>query len=101
MATSRESGVTASERYLGNLCRKSFLSLWSHSNLFTNKGVNEKGGDGKELCDLLVVFEDHIIIFSDKSCNFPDTGDVWLDWSRWYRRSIEKSADQIFGAERW
>jgi hypothetical protein len=48
-----------------------------------------------------VVFENDIIIFSDKSCRIHDTENTWLDWSRWYRRAIEKSADQIFGAERW
>ena len=93
-------GVTPSERYLGQLCQRSFLRLWSHQNLFTDRGFNE-AGEGKELCDLLVVFDNDVIIFSDKSCQFPNTGDVWLDWSRWYRKAIAKSADQVFGAERW
>jgi hypothetical protein len=42
-----------------------------------------------------------VIIFSDKSCAFPDGGDVKLDWARWYRRSIQKSAEQASGTERW
>lgn len=91
----RASGLTPSERYLKSLCDRSFLTLWSYSNVHLDKA------GGQELCDLLVVFGDHIIIFSDKSCAFPNTGDVELDWSRWYRRSISKSVDQVFGAERW
>ncbi len=50
---------------------------------------------------MLVVFGDDVVIFSDKSCAFPNTGNLRTDWSRWYRRSIEKSATQVFGAERW
>ena len=30
-----------------------------------------------------------------------DTGDVRLDWRRWYRKAIERSVNQLFGAERW
>lgn len=60
-----------------------------------------KAGDGKEICDLLVVFDRHVIIFSDKQCAFPSTNDLRLDWSRWFKRAISKSAEQISGAERW
>ena len=58
-------------------------------------------GEGKELCDLLVVFGNDVIIFSDKSCEFPDTGDLRLDWQRWWKRAIAASVGQIAGAERW
>ena len=94
-------GVTPSEKYLGELCRKSFLTLWSYQNVFTDRGVNARNKQGKELCDVVVVFEDNIVLFSDKSCAMPNTGDVVLDWSRWYRKAIADSARQIFGAERW
>ncbi len=50
---------------------------------------------------MLVVFGDDVLIFSDKSCAFPDTGDVKLNWSRWYRKAIADSARQAWGAERW
>lgn len=93
-------GTTASERYLASLCERTFLSLWSYPNLFRDQGQSGKG-DGKELCDLLVVFGDDVIIFSDKSCAFPNTGNLAVDWGRWHRRSVEKSADQVYGAERW
>ena len=49
-------GMTDAERYLTQLACKAFLSLWSYPNLFTDEGRSKGKGDGKELCDLLVVF---------------------------------------------
>ena len=59
------------------------------------------GGEGAELCDLLVVFENHILIFSDKDCDFPPGHDRDVAWSRWFKKAILKSAQQVGGAERW
>jgi hypothetical protein len=101
MAQAGSSGVTASERYLDGLCKRSFLSLWSYPNLYRDQGRKHGKGDGKELCDHLIIFNEHVIIFSDKSCAFPNTGNEALDWTRWYRRSIAESAEQIYGTERW
>ena len=90
--------VTASEAYLTSLARKSFLSLWSYPNPgFGNPGSSKKG---KELCDLLVLFDNTLILFSDKKCDFPNTGDANLDWKRWYRRAVFASAKQLNGAKR-
>lgn len=100
-AVTKSVGTTPSERYLASLCERTFLSLWSYPNVFRDQGQRDGRGDGKELCDLLVVFGDDVIIFSDKSCAFPNTGDLAVDWGRWYRRSIAKSVDQVYGAERW
>src|SRR4051812_34436003 len=97
----RSDGVTTAERYLKRLCDRSFLSLWSYPGLYRDQGGGGGKGDGKELCDLLVVFENYIIIFSDKDCAFPDSGDLERDWCRWYRRAVEHSAKQVWGAERW
>ena len=91
--------VTPSEGYLQELCNRTFLSLWSYPNPYRDQSGD--GEDGKEICDLLVVFENDIIIFSDKHCEFPNSGNLDLDWPRWYRRAIEKSARQLWGAERW
>ena len=88
-------GLTDAERYLKKLCDRSFLSMWSYTGIFNDKG------NGQEVCDLLVVFDNHIIIFSDKDCEFPNTGNLKLDWKRWYKKAIKKSADQVYGAERW
>lgn len=96
----KANGVTSSEIYLNHLCEQTFLSLWSYPSIFRDQKLNGKG-DGKELCDMLVVFDDNVLIFSDKHCNFPSSGDLELDWARWYKRAIEKSATQAWGAERW
>lgn len=97
----RSSGVTRAERHLKQLCDRTFLSLWSYPGVYRDQGQAGGAGDGKEVCDLLVVFEDHIIIFSDKDCAFPNSGDLDLDWSRWFRRAVQKSTEQVWGAERW
>jgi predicted RNase H-like HicB family nuclease len=89
--TVRAQGVTPAERYLQRLCERCFLSLWSYPSVFRDQKTGAKG-DGKELSDLLVVFGDDILIFSDKSCAFPQTGDVHLDWSRWFRVGVSIAA---------
>ena len=95
------SGVTSSERYLGKLARQTFLSMWSYPNLYTDEGQKNNKGTGHELCDLMVVFENNILLFSDKHCLFPEITDFRLAWKRWYKRAILKSVNQIYGAEKW
>ncbi len=94
----RAEGVTPTERYLQRLCQRSFLSLWSYCGLYKNQGRNGKG-DGKELCDLLVVFGNDVLVFSDKDCAFKDTGNIGVDWCRWFRKSIADSARQAWRVE--
>jgi hypothetical protein len=96
----RGEGVTEAERYLQDLCERSFLRLWSYPGVYREQGVATRK-EGKEVCDLLVVFGDDIVIFSDKHCAFPDSGDLEQDWSRWFRKAVMDSAKQIWGAERW
>lgn len=92
MAYVRSRGATASEQLLAEMADHTFLDLWSWPNVF--------GEPGKELCDLLVVCGDDVLIFSDKDIKWPD-GELPVAWKRWYRRAIGKSADQIRGAARW
>lgn len=70
----KSTGTTAGERFLAQLCRTSFLSLWSRSNPHTDDGkdFNKSTSVGKELCDQLVVFGRHVIILSDKDCRYTD-----------------------------
>src|SRR6478609_11791489 len=91
---------TPSERYLNKLCRQTFLRLWSWPNVFRDQRWSGSS-TGKEVCDLLVAFDRHIFIFSDKYCSFPSSGSLPIDWSRWFRRAILQSTKQIHGAERW
>lgn len=84
--------MTKSEALVYKLCTKSFLSLWSYP--------NPTGKKGKELCDILVVCQPDVIIFSVKEIEFKDTGDK-VGWERWRKKAIEESCSQIHGAERW
>ena len=87
---SRPEGVTATERYLKRLCDQTFLSLWSYSGVYRDQRSTRQ--QGNEVCDLLVVFDDDLIIFSDKACAFPESGSLEQDWARWFRKAIKKSA---------
>lgn len=95
----KSEGGTVSERYLAKLAEKSFLNLWSYPNPYRDQGINGNG-DGKELCDLLAVCGEHIVIFSEKTIDWP-SGDIETAWSRWAKRAIQASAKQTKGAERW
>lgn len=83
-----------SEEYVAKLCKKTFLSLWSYPNPRRNERTD------KELCDLLVVCDPDIIVFSVKHKEYKDTGSIDTDWDRWYRKAIDDSVKQISGAER-
>lgn len=95
----KEEGNTEAERYLAALADRSFLNLWSFPNPYRYQKRHDKG-DGKELCDLLVVCDPHIIIFSEKTIAWPNGG-LKLAWSRWSKRAILSAANQARGAERW
>jgi hypothetical protein len=97
----RRDGINDAERYLKQLCDQSFLSLWSYSGVCRDQIFAKNSTEGREVCDLLVVFENHIIIFSDKNCAYSMEGDREVNWRRWFRQAIEQSAKQVWGAERW
>jgi len=101
MVARKSQGATPSEKYLAKLGERTFLELWSYPNPYRDQGIAPGNPLGKELCDLLVVCGRDVVIFSDKSCAFPNSGDLARDWRRWFRRAVEKSVDQILGAERW
>lgn len=82
-----------SEQLVYDICKTSFLSLWSYA--------NPLGKDSKELCDTLIVCDPDIIIFSVKDIRITDSGEISTDWKRWRKRAIDASAKQIYGAERW
>jgi hypothetical protein len=80
------------EEFVYNLCRSSFLSLWSYAN-------PRREGSAKELCDVLVVCEPHVLIFSVKYSELKDADDrVAVD--RWIRKTVNASVEEIYGAER-
>jgi hypothetical protein len=94
-------GVNASERVLMRLCRRSFLSLWSFANLHTDEDMRDGRGSAKEFADVLVVFGNDVIIFSDKHVAFQDDKPLDVAWKRWYRRAVDGSVRQLYGAMNW
>jgi len=85
--------MTPSEKYVYELSQHSFLSLWCYP--------NPKGKKDKELCDVLVFCFPHIIIISVKEIEPTDSGDIDVDWQRWEKTALEKSFNQLYGAERY
>ena len=79
------------EELVYRVCKRSFLSLWSYA--------NPQGEDGKELCDILVVCEPHVIILSVKDIKLTNSGREEVDWARWRRKAIAASSRQLYGAE--
>lgn len=58
-------------------------------------------GGGQEIADLMAVFENHVVLFSDKAIEWQNDKPLDLAWTRWYRRAVEGSIIQLNGAERW
>lgn len=83
--------LTPSEALVERLCKSSFLSLWSYP--------NPRASTGKELCDLLVVCDPHVIIFSVKEIGLADASDE-VAVARWRKKAVEQSVKQLYGAER-
>jgi hypothetical protein len=95
MAIIKSTGVTDTERMLADYCERSFLGLWSWPNLYED--------DGKELSDVLAVFEDRVFIFFDREGrHFDKEGvDTETAWSRWRRKVVDAQIDTARGAERY
>jgi ribosomal protein L30 len=76
------------EQFVNKLASKAYLKYWCYPNPI------DEDGDKKEICDLLISFFDTAIIISVK--NYDNKG----DYERYKRKVIEKSSNQLFGAER-
>lgn len=98
---SESQGANESERTLIQLCLTSFLSLWSHPNTYTSEGLREGQSSGKEFSDVLIVFGNDVIIFSDKHIDFHGEVDINVAWPRWQKKAIQKSVRQLRGARSW
>ena len=85
--------MTPTEEFVYRLCKETFLSLWSFPNPIGKKG--------KELCDVLIICEPDIIIFSVKDINIKESNNIETDINRWLERAIDASINQIHGAERF
>ena len=65
--------------------------MWACGNPFAEKG--------KELCDVLVVCDPHVIIISVKDIVLNEAKEL-AGFQRWERKAIDASVDQIYGAEK-
>ncbi|MBA0195836.1 hypothetical protein H0249_04825 [Pectobacterium brasiliense] len=99
-------GFTLTERKLSQLCENTFLKIWSYTSLYNDEGVG-KNKKGKEICDLLVYFNNTVVIFSDKEIKYnsekkqTDDDGLSVAWKRWRRKAVDDSIRQIEGAESW
>jgi len=93
MAIEKSRGQTPTEKYLSELCDRTFLKLWCYANPFKS--------DGKELCDLLAVFENHVFLFFDRESRKFDVSekDIIITWERWKREAIDKQIKTAAGAK--
>lgn len=80
----REKGDSA-ERVIHKLASRTFFTDWCYT--------NPKKTDGKELCDLLVVFDDTAIIWQIKDLKVDSCG-------RYKKAEVEKNLRQLAGARR-
>jgi hypothetical protein len=77
-------GFTETERFLFDLCDRTFLKLWSYPNPFR--------APGKELCDLIAVFDRHVFLFFDRSHSAFERQqtEILMTWERWKKEAIDK-----------
>lgn len=94
----KEVGVTEGERYLAKLADSTFVGMWSYPSVYRDEG-RSKNGVGQETADLLVVFENTVIIFSEKDISFQREIDMKVAWPRWCRKAIYDSIRQLRGGE--
>jgi hypothetical protein len=92
---SKSQGQTPTEVSLARLCDGTFLKLWSYANPFKS--------DGKELCDLIAVFENHVFLFFDRESRTFDTSsqDISVIWPRWKKTAIDRQIATADGAARY
>jgi SEC-C motif len=73
------------EEIVHNLAKNTFLSDWCY--------LNPKLPDGKELCDLLIVYDDTAIIWQIKDLKLDEN-------NRYKKEEVEKNLRQLSGARR-
>lgn len=76
------------EDFVNEVVCNSFFEYWCYPS------PKDEYGDKKEICDLMILFDDNLIILSVKNYEFSDF------YSRYFRSTIDKAIKQIYGAER-
>jgi len=90
----RKRKPTPTEAFVHSVCRQSFLSLWSYAS-------PQGRTSGKELCDILVLCEPDVIIFSVKEVKPKKEAPDDVRFQRWVRGAVNESVRQLYGAERF
>ncbi len=93
-----DKGVTDTENALINLCKRIFSDVFIYANPYKNDRT------AKEVCDVLVIFDRHIIVFFDRHREIKSNTDektTLVDWSRWLQKSINAQITTVNGVERW
>lgn len=93
MVINKSIGVTESEHRLVKLGEKVFMGLWSYPN-----PQFKKSSGFHELCDLLVVCGDTVLVFSDKNIKYDENKNPFIAWQRWKSRAITESIQQLHHA---
>ncbi|MBU0580855.1 MAG: SEC-C domain-containing protein, partial [Candidatus Margulisbacteria bacterium] len=95
MAINKSKGVTRTEELLADLCDRTFLKLWSYPNPIKD--------DGKELCDLIAIFNNNIFIFFDRESFILNKVNIdpFVNWERWKKKVIDAQIKTAKGAERY
>lgn len=96
----RGSGFTQSEEKLIEFADDAFFGLWSYPNVYSDEGYS-KNKIGKEVSDLLVIFDKDIIIFSDKAITYnknkdPKVAYTVLHTVIWRREVYKRSSRKTF-----
>ena len=65
--------------------------------MYRDQWLDGKVKEGKEVADLLVVFENHIIIFSDKDCVYPHSDDQEVNWRLTNRERVSARSREADG----
>jgi len=90
----KSTGQTRTEKFLAELCDRTFLKVWAYANPFKS--------DRKEVCDVIAVFANHVFLFFDRESRKFDGGkEVDIAWDRWHREAIEKQINTARGAKRY
>ena len=97
MKIRKSKGTTPTEKLLSDLCERTFLKFWSYPNPY------RKDKKGKELCDLIAVFENHLFIFFVKEIGALNNLDkeISVTWPRWKKEAIDKQIENLKGAGKY
>lgn len=76
------------EEAVNEIAFNTYLKYWCFPN------PKDELGNKKEICDLLICFQNHLIIISIKNYSFNG------NYERYFRSTLDKAVSQIQGAER-